>query len=340
MEQLTFAEQEMLITLANRLKLKETNNTIERRKLIVIHNLMNINRVEDIKKFIDETLLKSMTFSLEPRYVKDPDNTIYNITVYDQMIENNDSNKLDIVHIIIGDDKSEEVRNKYNEPAIKYIRDAIKIDDVRKFDIINSFKDFIKANCKKFINNNLFDDNSLEIGEEKRVKVFTNKEKTKKSDKIIKPIEIKDKSKINDFTFKNFFYDSSGVYYSSEPLYSSRMTENNGKYYLEITFEMYGKLNEKIATDINYDDNNNKILIEIRGKTEECMPDFFKGEGKREKEKGNLKYTEFVFQVIIEKYRTMKGKKYELEIENNPQIKIDDISGIECLIFPVDLFEI
>jgi len=46
---------------------------------------------------------------------------------------------------------------------------------------------------------------------------------------------------------------------------------------------MYGKLKD-ISTDINYDEDNNKIIIEIRGKTEEDELDFLKNE---EKEREN-----------------------------------------------------
>ena len=116
-EQLSFAEQEMIINLTNRLRLKEVKSNIENRKLIIIHNLMNINKSEDIKKFIKETLLKSMTFSLEPHFIEDEDKK-YNLTVYDQIIENNDIAKLDIVHVVIGNDKIEEIRNNFNEPDL------------------------------------------------------------------------------------------------------------------------------------------------------------------------------------------------------------------------------
>ena len=338
-EQLSFAEQDMLISLINRLKLKEIKNSIDRRKLIVIHNLMNISKVKDIENFVNDTLLKSMTFSLKARYVEDHEDSIYNVTVYDQKIENNENNKLDIVHIIVGNDNSEEVKKKYNEPALKYIRDYITISEVKQFDILNSFRDFIKNNYKQFINNNLFDDNNpLEIGGKKRIQVYTDKNKTKNkiAEKIVTPIEVRNKDKIKDITFKNFFFDSSGIYYSVEPLYTSRIFKSENDYSLEIIFEISGKLIGDLKTDINEDDNNNKIIIEIRGKTEEFKLDFFKEEeGKIEKELGNLKYAQFIIQVIIDKFKILDGDEYELAIKNKPETKIDDIGGIGSLIFPV-----
>ena len=332
-EQLSFAEQEMIISLTERLRLKELYNNIDKRKLIIIHNLMNINKTEDIETFVKDTLLKSMTFKLETHFIEDHQDKKYNLTVYDQMIEN-DNSKLDIVHVVIGNDKVKEVREKYNEPAFKYIRDYIKIDEAKKFDILESFKEFIKDNYKKFINTNLFENNPLQIGKKKSVKVYTDKEKNNKVDKIIKNIGVKNKNKIKEFTFKSFFF-SGGIYYSTEPLYSAKIID---KKYLEIVFEMYGKLNS-ITTDVNYDDNNNKIIIEIRGKTEEFELDFFKKEEKIGKEIGNLKYSEFDFQVIIDKYETIKN--HEIEIENkNIKPELDEDVGLGTFLFPINIFEI
>ena len=70
---------------------------------------------------------------------------------------------------------------------------------------------------------------------------------------------------------------------SAETLYSAKIIEKEKNKYLEITFEMYGKLKD-ISTDLNYDEDINKIIIEIRGKTEEDELDFLKNE---EKEREN-----------------------------------------------------
>ena len=332
----------MLTTLINRLKLKEVNNNIDKRKLIVIHNLMNINKVGDIKKFVKETLLKSMTFKLEPHKVEDYENKIYDLTVYDQLIENNKNSKLDIVHIVIGNNNVEEIQRKFNEPAFKYIRDYITISKLRKFDILKSFQEFMMENYKKFISSDLFKDNPLVITKSKKVKVYTDIKKTKEKivDKIIKAIKLKDNNKIKEFSFKNFFFDSSGIYYSMEPLYSSQMIKEESVDYLEITFEMHGIL-KSIKYDVNYDDNNNKILIEIRGKTEQFELDIFKGEAKFEKKVGNLKYSDFDFQVIVDKYKTIGDGKYELEIEKKePKQSSDKVTGISCFKFPLKLYPI
>ena len=244
-EQLSFAEQEMIITLTNRLRLKEVKSNIENRKLIIIHNLMNISKSKDIEKFVKDTLLKSMTFSLESQTIEDHEDSKYNLTVYVQNIENNDNAKLDIVHLVIGNDKVEEIRTQYNEPAFKYIRDYIKIADLRTFDILNSFKNFIETNYKKYINTILFEDNPLKIWGKNNVRVYTDKDRTetKIDDKVLVPIRVENKDKIKDFVFKNFFF-SDGIYHSTEPLYSAKVIEYNKRLYLEIIFEMSGILRD------------------------------------------------------------------------------------------------
>ena len=347
-EQLSFAEQEMILTLTNRLRLKEVYNNIDKRRLIIIHNLMNISKNEDIQKFIDKTLLRSMTFNLEARYVKDHENEAYNVTVYDQIIENNDNNKLEIVHLVIGNDKIDEILKKYNEPAFKYIRDYIKIASLRKFDILESFKEFIINNYKKFINTNLLENNPLIIGDEKKVKVYTDKKKTKDKikDKVIIPIKLTNQKNVEDIHFKNFYFDGE-MYRNTEPLYSCKMVKIDDKDYLEITFEMYGKIT-KIQSDINYYDNNDnndeKIIIEVKGKSEEFELDFLKNEDKYEKfgqPKGNLNYSEFDFQVVIDNRKEIKNKKYYIDIENDEPIRnSDENSGIHSLLFPINLYEI
>ena len=100
---------------------------------------------------------------------------------------------------------------------------------------------------------------------------------------------------------------------------------------------MYGKLKD-ISTDLNYDEDINKIIIEIRGKTEEDELDFLKMKKKREKI-GNLKYKEFDFQVIIDMYETIKN--HVIEIDNNDIKPIsDEDAGIHTLLFPVSAYEI
>jgi hypothetical protein len=110
---------------------------------------MNFTKVKTIDNFIKNTLLKNLTFDL--RNGKQPLTNFKegniddrNKFVYVQKTENVD--KLKIFHIIVGNDFVPEVRKKYNEPAIRFIRKAIKIGSARKTDLIEDFKNFIIQN--------------------------------------------------------------------------------------------------------------------------------------------------------------------------------------------------
>jgi len=179
----------MLRTLIERLKKKEIDS-FQNRQLIVIHNLMNIEKSKDIKKYINETLFKSLTFSLEKSFVKDYENPDYNFYIYLQKMEDyEDYVRLNIFHVVIGNDYCPEIRNQYNEPALRYIRDLITVFVQRKFNILESFKRFFIDNPNKFMSNNWLKDYYLEISEKQIKKVYIDKNREKPTEeRIIVPI--------------------------------------------------------------------------------------------------------------------------------------------------------
>ena len=306
LEQLSFEEQEMLKTLIERLKKKEIKG-IQKRRLLVIHNLMNITNVKDIKNFVENVILKSLTFRLESQSMSknekydDSDKNIY-IQVIDN--ENNNQNKLEIIHLIFGNDSDERIRKEYNEPALRYIRDYITINSSRKFDIVNSFKDFIIKNSTKYLTGEEFKGNSITI-EKPEKKNFEDKEKKRKFEKIIIPL----KGKNPNFEVKGFVKDLGGnetFFNKINPRYSSRLFKKGEKYYIEIIFELYGKI-KKLKRKILCDDDKNQYIILIKGEIEEFekIKIFY----------GNLEYSEFGFQIIIPKFILVDNGKNELEID-------------------------
>ena len=340
LEQLSFAEQDMLKNLLNQLKEKKIEG-INRRKLIVIHNLMNISEVEGIQSFISNILKKSLTFLLTEQFMSDFKDESQNIDDSKKLIYvqiTNDIDKLEIVHLVIGNDNIPEIRKEYNEPAFRYIRKAIKIATQRKFDLINSFKNFIITNSQKYLNGEGLGKDSLKIDESKY------KEK--------KTISIKlDDNKKSKIDLKGVIVDSKGIHNflpSIEPRYTTRIIEkDNNKLFIEIEFEMFGKLNEQIKTKISID--KNQYLITINGSVEEIgksNENSIKSDNSK-CIKGNLKYSEFYFQVIIEKYIPFKNKEGKVEEkkeynitkilnQQNPDKIEDKKYGIYKLLYPVE----
>ena len=308
MEQLSFEEQEMLKTLIERLKKKEIKG-IQKRRLIVIHNLMNISDKKDIYNFIENVLKKSLTFELEEQSMRKNDKfDDSDKKVYIQIInnENENQNKLEIIHLIFGDDKNDEIKEEFNEPALRYIRDYIIIHSTRKFDIVKSFKDFLVKNSTKYLAKIKFKEDTIKIGKKKENnKLYADKNKKKAIKKILVPL------KSNNLTFetKGFIKDLGGnetFFNKINPRHSSRLVKKNDKFFVEIIFELYGKL-KKLKRTVLSDDDKNQYIISFKGEIEDNE--------KVENAKGNLEFTDFDFQVVVQKFIKSEKSENEEEIE-------------------------
>ena len=315
LEQLSFNEQEMLKNLINQITLygikhmKKSKCTGKR--LIVIHNLMNISTFEDINKFVNEVLLKSLTFSLEKQTSKRLGIDIYvqNINQY----KDNNPNKrpiIEIVHVIIGDDSNEEIKNKLNEPTFEYIRKNIKTQVGKNFNVLEKFKNFIVENSKNYFEGEAFNENSLIIGNG-----------IEKNEKTIIPITLSEELKNKNIIFKKFYINARGIHnFSSalEPRYSTSLIEQEGKDYLEIEFELSGDVEIK---EIFYVTDKEQYVFTIKGITKEVS------------DIETIKETkDFEFQPIINRFiplRDKEKKEYEIIIlKEDYKISFDDKFGI------------
>ena len=108
------------------------------------------------------------------------------------------------------------------------------------------------------------------------------------------------------------------------PRYSARLIkkENNG-FFIEIIFELFGKV-KKLKRKIMYDDDKNIYIIMIRGELEEI-------EKGGEIIYGNMEYSLFDFPIKIAKFLTDEIDKKDIEIEilelekeKEKDIKIDE----------------
>lgn len=298
-EQLSFAEQDMLKNLIN--QIKECQNKIAQnsnhknsspKRLIVIHNLMNISKIEDINEFINTTLMRSLTFSLNKQNMSnDGFNDRY---VYPQA----NSEDIQIVHVVIGDDKNDIIRKEFNDPAFDYIRKNITTSEAKKFDIVESFKEFIIENSKNYIEGDKFKSDSLIKGK-----------LSEKDNKIIIPIIPKEK--IDKLNLRRVYVNAKGIQnFSSaiEPIYSINLIEINTKDYIEIEMEMYGKVVDMKIEKIFCP---NQYIISIKGKNNKVLDD--DDEDNKIIMQGNLEFNEFELQVIINRYMPYQAQ------ENNEQ---------------------
>ena len=310
-EQLSFAEQDMLKNLINQIKEcqnKITHNSNHKnsspKRLIVIHNLMNISKIEDINEFIKTTLMRSLTFSLNKQNMSnDGFNDRY---VYPQT----NSEDIEIVHVVIGDDNNDIIRKEFNDPAFDYIRKNITTSDAKKFDIVESFKEFIIENSKNYIDGDKFKSDSLTKGEP-----------SEKDNKIIIPI--KPTGKIDKLNLRRVYVNAKGIQnFSSaiEPIYSINLIEINKKDYIEIEMEMYGQILDMKIEKIFCP---NQYIISIKGKNKKVLDD--DDEDNKIIMQGNLEFNEFELQVIINRYmpyQAQENNEQKINKKSNDEIEI------------------
>ena len=328
LEKLSFTEQEMLINLINQLKSKKMEEfSLKNKILLVIHNLMNFTNIETIENYIENTLLKSLTFDLsygKQRMIDFKNENIDDTDKYIYLLKTVNEDNLEIFHIIIGNDFVPEIREKYNEPALRFIRKVIKFSYAREIDLIEDFKNFIIQNSQKYLSNSGLQKDSLEI---------------KKRGNIPEAIILNKKYR-NNINLNSFFIPKgiNDFLFTIEPKYSTKLykEKDEGKYYIKVIFEIFGKIEEEIRSSINI--IRNQHVITIDGKTidnKNINNDIVQG---------NLKYSEFYFQIIIDKYIKLDQNECEFciaKIYNEQRIITkNEKLGIYEIKFPIKFIKI
>ena len=271
LEQLSYAEQMMLKNITQQL-----NN--KKKKLLVIHNLMNLNSIEEIKGFIENTLLKSLTFKLKRKEMglfekKENVNNYY----YRQLDKEN--NNLEIYHLIFGNEENPKIKKYYNDPLIDFIRKFVKTGYAVKFDLIEEFKNF-------------FIEHSLKIS----------------NIKLNKSILIYDKNKeiislrgINKLKLKGITHDEKGLHNlignAMELPYRTYILNENSNYYFCVETEIYGEI-QKEKINIHIDSVKDCFIINILGTLSDHID---KSSHELIKMDGNLHFGDFCIQISISK---------------------------------------
>ena len=229
---LTYSEQKILNKIKSNLKKKLPNKPI----ICIIHNLITYIKVDQVKSYIEETLLKSVTFKLE-EHLK-INTSIESQTGIAYHEKDKDSN---IYHLIFANDYSE-AGQYYNDYTLQFIEKLYGINtNLEGFNIIETvkerFKEFSKDVLENFQGELEFDNSPNSI-------------------KLKNPKELK---------LKKFFIDESGFSYMKEdgfePNYSCYKTNN------KIIVKIEAPGNCKIDSDIIL--KGEYIIIKIKGNKEE-----------------------------------------------------------------------
>ena len=165
---LTYSEQKLINKILDEIKNLNVN-----KKIIIIHNLKELFTIEQVEDYIQNTLLKSVTFELVERTIIDSKFTSKNSKKYGRyFVEKNDDNNKnnpDIFHLIFANEDSE-AGKYYNGFALEFIEHSyIHISNIKPFDVIKTIKERFKEHSKDFIENNNEVEKNIEINEDEDI---------------------------------------------------------------------------------------------------------------------------------------------------------------------------
>ena len=230
-------------------KLIRDNNKVFLQKIIVIHNLISMKEIKDVEDYIENTLNKSLTFTLiksDDLYLKDAKGEFNKYRYYEK---DKDPDSKDIIHLIMAQDGTE-AGNYYNDSAIDYIRKSGgTVLNSSPFDIIERLKKYFCEVSETIIklddpNDKIIPDN-IELRENKLILNY--------------------QKKINLETFYGGLFE--GVFGDPKftPRYDIISSDPN---YLKIYLDCPGKT-EIYEVKINYPCNQNEYTnVIIKGKRE------------------------------------------------------------------------
>ena len=236
---LTFSEQKLI----NKIK-KNYSELGKKTQLIVIHNLQSYVTINQVKTYINDTLLKSDTFDLKEEFTISKDRTYFKTDKNSQWSYYYEPKSIPhTIHLIFAREKSE-AGNFYNQKTVQHI-----------YNILNTINEKEPLNLEKNIKS-LFLNLSTEILETQiNEKDIEFKEDKIKLNIIEKNGELKlKKCSIDELGVRNF--RPNGV----DPKYCCYV--HNGK--LNIICEIPGEVNRD-SFKVHADCENGKCIIKIKG---------------------------------------------------------------------------
>ena len=301
---LNYNEQKLL----KKLKMKDEEYKKEYnkiKKIFIIHNLKELSTINEVSQYMDNILLKSITFKLvekESKLRQRNLNSNNNNNKY--YIENNIDQEMEIYHLIIAKENSE-AGNYYNEFAYNMIVGGFNsFHFYNNCDIINEIKEEIKTISKNIFVKPIISLNDFENSENK-IKLKNNFEFLKNSEEN------------NDFS-----------YLSLKPKYSYYKINNNSQ--LLVIIEMPGEIiNQKFICSKPKD---GYYLMKFSGEKKTDLPDNLE-----EQKKAGLFYSniddgkfEEIIRISVSNFQ-LKSYNYKYEGKNGIyKYYFEIISGTEA----------
>ena len=146
--QLSYSEQQLL------LRIKREN---AKKKLFIVHNLLNLVTKQQVTDYINDVLKKSLTFEIDERTMttldenNKVDDTQSNQTYYhEEYLIPNNKNSYTIEHLIMAREGTE-AGNYYNQSAIQFLSNNINTTSkLTKFPIKASIKNYLYSMSNDF----------------------------------------------------------------------------------------------------------------------------------------------------------------------------------------------
>ncbi len=294
--QLTYSDQKMI----NRIKRELWNQKV----IFIIHNLMFLEKIDQVKDFIKDNVLTSITFGelIENHIISENDDKSdsFNDIFYTEKYECN-KRIIRIVHLFMAQEGSE-AGNYYNNSTIEYLRkQLIYCTKTRNYDVIERFKNYLALSSGRYMEEEIQKE-SIEYNENERKFII----------KQDKPIKLK-KCFIDEIGTPNFFGNI------IEPNYDCQKKGNK----IIITIELPGEILD-FKPRINY--ISGFYNINFKGKIA-----FPKIEYSGIKD-GNMKDGEFRLDFKIP---LAEG----LILTSKPEIFVDESNGVAVVTYTVAVDE-
>ena len=286
---LTRTEQRLI----NRIKEEAKNNEISRvSKIIVVHNLSQYHKIDEVKKHINDYLLHSATFKLEQKLAVRKNDRVFYVEKKSDKNEN-----ITVFHYIMAKEGTE-AGDYYNNLCLELIQDQY-----------NSFTNRERKNIPNEIIN-VFCELSTEIIGEKidreRLKIIDNKIKMESQNQT--------QNEKTKFNFKNTYIDQDGKYLPNkefEPKYSLYFykqrkknddeEEDEEEYdnYLLLRLEIPGNITKLTARSTDPQKEKFRGIVITIHKNEDVFPEM-KNEAYK-KISDNRKYGKFAYFIELKK---------------------------------------
>ena len=152
--QLTYSEQQLL------LRIKRENT---KKKIFIVHNLLNLETKKQVTYYIDNVLKQSLFFQIDERRMtnldenKKVDSTVLNQTYYhEQYTDKNDNTRLNTIEHLIMAKEGTEAGNYYNQSAISFLAtNTTTTTKLNKYPVKRTIKNYLYKMSSDFFESSI-----------------------------------------------------------------------------------------------------------------------------------------------------------------------------------------